>query len=69
MCSSDLNPVAKKPAKKQLENDFIYRDLEEQLKRRIGTKVSINRKTDNQGKLEIEYYSQEELEKILEYFK
>ena len=63
------NPVAKKPAKKQLENDFIYRDLEEQLKRRIGTKVSINRKTDNQGKLEIEYYSQEELEKILEYFK
>lgn len=63
------NPVAKKPAKKQLENDFIYRDLEEQLKRRIGTKVSINRKTDNQGKLEIEYYSQEELEKILKYFK
>lgn len=63
------NPAAKKPAKKQLENDFVYRDLEEQLKRRIGTKVSINRKTDNQGKLEIEYYSQEELEKILAYFK
>lgn len=62
-------PAVKKPAKKPLENDFVYKDLEEQLKRKIGTKVSINRKTDNQGKLEIEYYSQEELEKIIAYFK
>ena len=63
------NPVVKKTAKKELGNDFIYRDLEEQLKQKIGTKVSINRKTENQGKLEIEYYSQEELEKIIGYFK
>ena len=63
------NPVVKKTAKKELGNDFIYRDLEEQLKQKIGTKVSINRKTENQGKLEIEYYSQEELEKIIDYFK
>lgn len=63
------NPVVKKTAKKELSNDFIYRDLEEQLKQKIGTKVSINRKAENQGKLEIEYYSQEELEKIIAYFK
>lgn len=63
------NPVVKKTVKKELKNDFIYRDLEEQLKQKIGTKVTINRKTDNQGKLEIEYYSQEELEKIISYFK
>lgn len=62
-------PVVKKIPKKELTNDFVYRDLEEQLKQKIGTKVSINRKTDNQGKLEIEYYSQEELEKIIAYFK
>lgn len=61
--------VVKKTPKKELTNDFVYRDLEEQLKQKIGTKVSINRKTDNQGKLEIEYYSQEELEKIIAYFK
>ena len=63
------NPPVKKESKKELKNDFIYRDLEEKLKQTIGTKVSINRKSENQGKLEIEYYSQEELEKIVAYFK
>lgn len=63
------NPTKKKTPKKELNNDFIYKDLEEQLKQKIGTKVSINRKSENQGKLEIEYYSQEELEKIIAYFK
>lgn len=61
------NPVKKAP-KKALENDFIYRDLEEKLKRTVGTKVKINRKSENAGKIEIEYYSQDELEKILGYF-
>ena len=58
----------KNTKKKELENDFIYKDLEEKLKQKIGTKVKINRKTENQGKLEIEYYSQDELEKIISYF-
>lgn len=62
------NPV-KKPEKKELANDFVYRDLEEKLKQKLGTKVTINRKTEQKGKLEIEYYSPEELEKILGYFK
>ncbi len=61
------NPVKKAP-KKELENDFIYKDLEEKLKQKIGTKVKINRKTESQGKLEIEYYTQDELEKIIAYF-
>ena len=55
--------------KKELKNDFVYRDIEEQLKEKIGTKVKINRKTEDKGKIEIEYYSPEELEKILAYFK
>lgn len=63
------NPVQKTTEKKELKNDFVYRDLEEQLKQKIGTKVRINRKNEKQGKLEIEYYSQEELEKIIAYFK
>lgn len=62
------NPVKKSP-KKELKNDFVYRDLEEKLKEKIGTKVRINRKTEQKGKIEIEYYSPEELEKILAYFK
>ena len=55
--------------KKELKNDFVYRDIEEKLKEKIGTKVKINRKTEDIGKIEIEYYSPEELEKILAYFK
>lgn len=55
--------------KKELKNDFVYRDIEEKLKEKIGTKVKINRKTEEKGKIEIEYYSPEELEKILAYFK
>ena len=58
-----------KPKKKELKNDFVYRDLEEKLKIVTGTKVMINRKTDKSGKIEIEYYNQEDLEKIIGFFK
>lgn len=58
-----------KPKKKELKNDFVYRDLEEKLKIVTGTKVMINRKTEKSGKIEIEYYNQEDLEKIIGFFK
>ena len=44
----------------------IYRDLEEQMKNVLGAKVCIHAKDDNKGKLEIEYYSQEELDRIID---
>jgi ParB family chromosome partitioning protein len=50
------------------ENDVIYKDLEEKIKTIIGTKVTINRKADDKGKIEIEYYSKDELERIMELF-
>lgn len=64
-----INQPVKKVPKKELKNDFVYRDMEEKLKQKIGTKVKINRKSENKGKIEIEYYSQDELEKIVAYFK
>lgn len=64
-----INQPIKKAPKKELKNDFVYRDMEEKLKQKIGTKVKINRKSENKGKIEIEYYSQDELEKIVAYFK
>jgi len=45
---------------------FIYKGLEEKLKRTLGTKVEIKNKTNNTGKIEIEYYSMDELERIVE---
>ncbi len=45
--------------------DYIYQDLEEKLKTAIGTKVSIKQRTKDSGKIEIDYYSIEELERIM----
>lgn len=62
-----LNPVQKKEEKpKNQAEELIYKNLEEKIKQIIGSKVAINRRTDNKGKIEIEYYSQEELERIVE---
>ncbi len=47
-------------------DELIYRDLEEKLKNVIGTKVCVNRKNNGKGKIEIEYYSQDELERIID---
>ena len=44
----------------------VFQNIEENLKEIFGTKVSIQRKTKDKGKLEIEYYSSEELERIIE---
>ena len=46
--------------------EAIYHDLEEQMKGILGTKVCITPKDAKKGKLEIEYYSQEELDRIID---
>ena len=54
-----------KEDKKVPTNDFIYRDLENKMKEIVGSKVTIKNKDNQKGKIEIEYYSQEELERII----
>lgn len=57
----------KKERKKEtIDNDFIYKDIEDKIRTILGTKVTLNHKKNNRGKIEIEYYSNEELERILE---
>ena len=46
--------------------DAIYHDLEEKMKSILGTKVAINKKDDQKGKIEIEYYSMDELDRIID---
>lgn len=58
------DPVSKNKIDPQLL--AVYRDLEEQMKAVLGTKVFINPKDDKKGKLEIEYYSQDELDRIID---
>ena len=59
-------PEKPKKEKKELTNEAIYQKLEASLKDKIGTKVSIKRKSEKSGKIEIEYYSTEDLERISE---
>ncbi len=61
----DLDKPEKQPKKKPA-NDFIYRDLENKLKDKMRTKVVIKNRDNNKGKIEIEYYSQDELERIID---
>ncbi|MBQ1172285.1 MAG: ParB/RepB/Spo0J family partition protein [Lachnospiraceae bacterium] len=66
----DLNkPKKEKKESKQLKNDFIYQDIEEKLKQSLGTKVAVSAKEDGSGKIEIDFYSSEELDRILDLLK
>lgn len=53
---------------KEDEQDLslIFKDLEERMKQAMGTKVTINKRDRNKGKIEIEYYSEAELERLVE---
>ena len=56
---------------KKQEDDgmsVFYEDMEQKLKAIMGTKVAIHYKNKDKGKIEIEYYSNNELERILELF-
>lgn len=57
-----------KPEKKEKEenNDYIYKDIEQKMTSAIGTKVHLNRKAEGKGKIEIEYYSDDELDRIMQ---
>ena len=43
----------------------IYNDLQEQMKKTLGTKVAIVPKDNKKGKIEIEYYNQDELDRLV----
>lgn len=65
---TEKNSPAKKEKPVDSKLDIIYQDLEERMKNIFGTKVVINKKDAKKGSIEIEYYSQEELDRIIELF-
>lgn len=60
------SPAKENPEKLKL--DAVYQDVEEKMKTILGTKVIINQKDSMRGKIEIEYYSPQELDRIYELF-
>lgn len=46
--------------------ELVFQDMENRMKTVMGTKVNISRKDKTKGKIEIEYYSEAELERLVE---
>ena len=59
-----------KPAKPKKMDDkalqAIYQDIEEKLKQKLSTKVVVSSKGDGAGKIEIEFYNHDDLDRLLE---
>ena len=58
-----------KKEKQKPEHEFIYQDMEEKIKALLGTKVTISPKANHKGKIVIDYYSDDELERLMELFR
>lgn len=58
------NPKKTTPADKTME--AIYLDLEEKLKNRLSTKVTVTSKGNGAGKIEIEFYNHEDLDRLMD---
>ena len=63
--SKDTAPKKEEKIETQQEK-LIFKQYEEKLKLVMGTKVNISHKNDGKGKIEIEYYSPEEFERLID---
>ena len=61
-----IGKKVKKPSKTKGKFEIITKDIENKLKDALGTKVTLNAQTKSKGKIIIEYFSQDELSRILE---
>lgn len=65
-----LNPEEKKEKKEELPQSllYIYQDIENRLKEKLSRKVAISAKGKNgAGKIEIEFYSNDDLDRLIEF--
>ena len=60
------NPKVEDTAATTEDLSFLYRDIEEKFKYKLGAKTTIKAKNNDKGKIEIEYFSKDELEHIME---
>ena len=64
LLSDDPEKEKSKEKQKDKKTELLYKSLEDKIKSIMGTKVSIQKKSKNKGKIEIEYYSDEDLNRI-----
>ena len=62
----DLHKPPKPPKEENKTLQAIYQEISERLKESLSTKVSVSAKQNGAGKIEIEFYNHEDLERLLE---
>ena len=62
----NMSKPAKEKKAKDTKLEVIYQDIEEKLKQKLGAKVVINSKGNGAGKMEIEFYTHDDLEKLVD---
>ena len=62
-----MTPQKPRKPKKALKNEEAYKEAAQALTEKLDTKVSIIRKAENAGKIEIEFYNLEDIERILKH--
>jgi ParB family chromosome partitioning protein len=60
------NPAKEDTSATEEDLSYLYNDIEEKLKYKLGSKATIKAKDNNKGKIEIEYFSHEELDRLVE---
>ena len=60
------NPQKEEIAATEETLNFLYKEIEENFKYKLGAKTTVKAKNNDKGKIEIEYYSKDELEHIME---
>ena len=62
----DLHKPEKAPKKENKSLEVIYQNIENRLKESLGTKVYISPKNNGAGKIEIEFYNHDDLDRLME---
>ena len=65
----DFDKAPRVPKKRDLGSSLAYEESENRLKELLKAQVRIRRKKENTGRIEIEYYSVDELERILSHIR
>lgn len=66
--NKDKNEEKLRKDQKSKDDSFIYKDLAHKIESIVGSKVRIRKKDNNKGKIEIDYYSNDDLERLIDLF-
>lgn len=65
----NIGKTQKEANQKKVQISDAYKSYETKLKDKLGTKVNVSVKDNGTGKIEIEFYSNDDFERIVEFFK